>query len=134
MKYFLISISIGLALLIFLFVVFYTVFSRVGLQAKSKVGNFRPDISRLADGNYHGGFSSLGGRISSEVSFEIKNGKLQLINFDKLYGTPVYGAPQKVIERIDSLQNLDFDVVTGATVTSSLAKAAIKDAIDNGPR
>jgi uncharacterized protein with FMN-binding domain len=133
MKYFFIIISGGLILLILLFIFFYILFSRVGLEAKSMTGNFRPDMTRLADGQYHGHFSSMGGRISSEVSFEMRNGRLWLINFDQLYGTPAFGAPQKVIDRIDSLKSLDFDVVTGATVTSNLAKAAIKDAIDKGP-
>ena len=108
-------------------------FYMAGNAAERKVGNFIPASTQLADGKYHGEFSYLGGHISADVSFEIRNGKLWLIRFDKLYGTPIFGAAQKVYFAIDDSKNLNFDAVTGATITSNLAKAAIKDAIEKGP-
>ena len=123
-----------IVLFIFLIVAFFIFFSRIGKAAQNYVGDFKPDVKKLADGKYIGSFMYINERISSEVTFEIKDSSLWLINFDKLYGSPVLGAQQKVIDRIDSLKNLDFDAVSGATVTSMFAKAAIKNAIENGPQ
>ena len=103
-----------------------------GRAAQNSVGNFIPDQSTLSDGKYQGEFSYLSGHIGAEVSFEIKNGKLWLIKFDKLYGTTFTGSAQKVYFAIDDNKNLNFDAISGATITSNLAKAAIKDAINKG--
>lgn len=105
-----------------------------GRSARKAIGNFKPVMAELSDGIYQGNFTYLGGVISAQVSFEVRQGKLGIVKFDKLYGTRSLGAAQRVYAAIDDQRDLDFDGVSGATVTSNLARAAIKNAIDRGPR
>lgn len=121
-----------LGIFISLLIVFMLVIYMAGKKAQNHIGNFVPNQSTLTDGNYQGEFSYLGGYFSAKVKFEIKNGKLWLIKFEKLFGTTFTGSSQKVYFAIYKNKNLNFDTVTGATVTSNLAKAAIKNAIHNG--
>ncbi len=125
-------ITVLVGLVVVLLISGMMIFYAAGKSASQYVGDFKP-AATLADGNYHGTYSCLGGHISADVSFQIKDGKLYLIRFDKLYGTAFFGSAQKVYYAIDDQKNLDFDVVTGATITSNLAKAAIKNALQNGP-
>ena len=134
MRFILRSLAVVLGIFISMLIVFMIVFYMAGRAARKSVANFIPDQSTLADGKYQGEFNYLGGYISADVSFEIRNGKLWLIKFDKLYGTTFTGSSSKVYFAIDDNKNLNFDAISGATVTSDLAKAAIKDAIGKGPQ
>jgi uncharacterized protein with FMN-binding domain len=71
--------------------------------------------------------------VGAKISFNVKDGELVLYNFERLYGTIGYGAPQNVKSGIDQKEDLNFDAVSGATVTSNLARAAIKNALEKGP-
>jgi uncharacterized protein with FMN-binding domain len=133
MRFFVKILSVLVGLMVLFLIVFMLVFYMAGRSALKSVGNFVPDESELADGKYEGEFSCLGGYLNAEVNFEIRNHKLWLIQFEKLYGTSFTGSAQKVYFAIDDNKKLNFDAVTGATVTSNLAKAAIKDAIRKGP-
>lgn len=109
------------------------VFNLGGKNANSFVGDFKPTMSNLENGSYKGTYSFLINKLGATVSFNIENGKLGKYQFEKLYGTLGYGAARSVEARIDLRRNLDFEAVSGATVTSNFAKAAIKNAIENGP-
>ena len=108
-------------------------FNMAGRNAGKYVGDFQPELSRIADGEYEGEYSAIIPKVGAKISFKIKDGELIHFNFDKLYGTIGYGAPQNVIFGIDQKEDLNFDSVSGATVTSNLARAAIKNALENGP-
>lgn len=108
-------------------------FNLAGRNAATYVGDFRPDIMQIEDGNYEGSYYSFSKKIGASVSFEIKEGRLQNYHFDQLYGTIGYGAPENVRQQIDRNGNLDFEAVSGATVTSNLARAAIRNALEKGP-
>ncbi len=123
-----------LALFILYLIFFYFLVKKTDMEARRISGKFRPDISVLPDGKYAGRFSPSFKRFGAEVTFEIKDHRLGIIRFEELYGTPGYGAPQSTIEKIEETGNLDFDAVSGATITADFAKAAIRDAIENGPR
>jgi uncharacterized protein with FMN-binding domain len=103
-----------------------------GRKADHAVNHFQVDISRMKDGRYHGSFSFLG-RMDAEVEFEIRQGKLVEYQFLKLTGTPGYGADYAVTAQIDARKDLNFDAASGATITSNFARAAIRDAVENGP-
>ncbi len=120
--------GIILLIILFLFLIFYL----SGKKAEKFNGDFQPDISQLKDGKYHGAFSYFGDE-KAEIRFEIIRGKLVACEFLELTSTPGYGAAYTVKTQIDSKKNLTFDAATGATITSNFAKAAIKDAIENGP-
>jgi len=122
-----------LGLIAVLIVVSLIMFNIAGKRANSYIGDFRPDVSSLKDGTYKGSYSYLIERVGAKITFDVNQGKLGKYQFEKLYGTLGYGAPNSVKAQIDLRRNLDFDAVSGATVTSNFAKAAIKNAIDNGP-
>ena len=97
------------------------------------IGNFVPEVSRLEDGRYKGQFGMLNNRMEARVEFIVENHQLIACNFDKLFGTPGHKAPYLVKQKIDQIGKLDFDAVSGATLTSYMARAAIKNAIEKGP-
>ena len=119
-------------ILLLIIIISFLIFYLSGRNAKIFLGDFQPQISQLKDGIYHGTFSYLGDA-KAEIRFEIMEGKLVAYEFIELTSTPGYGADYTVKTQIDSKKNLTFDAASGATITSNFAKAAIKDAIENGP-
>lgn len=111
----------------------YLTFEVMGRQAENAVGPFKPEMSDLENGVYYGEYKAFDAFTVAEVEFEIENGRLSKIEFDNLFITPGHSAGEEVRERITENGDLRFDTVTGATRTSSFAKAAIKDAIEKGP-
>lgn len=120
----------GILLMVILIV--YIIFYLAGKKAENEVSQFKPELTKLKDGKYHGSFSFLGD-VKAEMEFEIMQGELVEYKFFKLTSTPGYGADYAVKTQIDSRKNLNFDAATGATITSNFAKAAIRNAIENGP-
>ena len=108
-------------------------FNLAGRNAGKYVGEFQPEMSRIEDGQYEGEYSTVISRVGAKISFKIKDGELIHYQFDKLYGTIGYGAPQNIKAGIDQKEDLNFDSISGATVTSNFAKAAIKNALEKGP-
>lgn len=106
----------------------YVLFIIAGRKATNITEDFSPDITRINDGLYQGEFTFLG-VTRAKVAFEIRKGKLVELSFEKLSETPGYGAAFTIISVIKSNSKLDFDAVSGATITSNFAKAAIKDAL-----
>jgi uncharacterized protein with FMN-binding domain len=116
-----------------LIIVVLVIFSLAGKNAAEYVGEFKPALSQIDDGTYEGEYSAIFGKIGAKITFNIKNGQLMHYHFDKLYGTFGYGATENVKSQIDQREDLNFDIISGATVTSNLAKAAIRDALEKGP-
>lgn len=108
-------------------------FNMAGKNAGKYVGEFQPMISQIEDGQYEGEYSAFINKVGAKISFKIKDGELVHYQFEKLYGTIGYGAPQNVKAAIDQKEDLNFDAISGATVTSNFAKAAIKNALQKGP-
>ena len=109
-------------------------FNMAGKNAGGYVGEFRPDLSQIEDGVYEGEYSFILDRLGAKISFEIKNSQLLHYKFEKLYGTIGYWAAEGIKLQMDQRDDLDFDVVSGATVSCNLARAAIKKALENGPQ
>ena len=108
-------------------------FNLAGRDAAGYVGDFKPEISQIGDGEYTGEYTFLIDKIGAKIHFEVQEGRLDHFSFDRLYGTIGYGAPENVKLQITQKDDLDFDGVSGATVTSNFARAAIKNALENGP-
>jgi uncharacterized protein with FMN-binding domain len=108
-------------------------FNLEGIRAEKSLGGFKPDTAALADGEYTGAYKGISGTVLSEVSFTIVDDKLTGVVFPSLLTTPGYKTKDEVTGRIIDGGDLRFDAVTGATRTSSLARAAIKDAVEKGP-
>ncbi|MEE4196360.1 MAG: FMN-binding protein [Bacteroidales bacterium] len=98
-------------------------------QAKALTQDFHPDPSRLPDGFYEGRFKAFNLITFSRVTFHLKGGKIRSLEFKKMYHTPGYLSKKEIEATLKERQNLDLDALTGATRTSSFAKAAIKNAI-----
>ncbi|MCP4231021.1 MAG: FMN-binding protein [bacterium] len=111
----------------------YAAFEIAGREAESYIGKFKPDTGSLDDGIYAGEYESFGTFTTAKVEFVIEGGEVASLSFPVLFRTPGHSAADEVRKRIDDTGDLRFDTVTGATRTSSFAKAAIKDAIETGP-
>jgi len=109
-------------------------FNMAGRNAGKYVGEFQPKLSQIEDGQYEGEYSTILKKVGAKISFKIKNGELVHFQFEKLYGTFGYGALQNVKTGIDQKEDLNFDSISGATVTSNFARAAIKNALKKGPK
>lgn len=107
-------------------------FNLAGRNAGKYVGEFQPMMSKIEDGRYEGEYTIIS-KVGAKISFKIKDGELVNYQFEKLYGTIGYGAPQNIKAVIDQKEDLNFDSISGATVTSNFAKAAIKNALEKGP-
>ncbi len=74
-----------------------------------------------------------------DIKFTIKNKQLESLEFHRMFGShnisgiPGYGSKEKIKSIILLSEDINFDAVTGASRSSSFAKAAIKDAILKGP-
>ena len=108
-------------------------FNMAGRNAGKYIGEFQPVLSRIENGQYEGEYSTIISKVGAKISFKIKDGELIHYQFEKLYGTFGYGAPQSIKAGIDQKEDLNFDSISGATVTSNFAKAAIKNALEKGP-
>lgn len=120
--------------IILIFIVFLSVnriFIKAGEKSRMYSSGINLQADQLGDGFYKGHFGYFFNLLGSDVKFEVKNGKIVNIDFDRLSGTPFYGASEIVIKKIKNSGNLNFDAVTGATITSNMAKAAINIAIEN---
>jgi len=107
-------------------------FNMGGRNAGKYVGEFQPRMSQIEDGQYEGEYSTIFKKVGAKLSFKVKDGELVHYQFEKLYGTIGYGAPQNVKAGIDQKEDLNFDSISGATVTSNFARAAIKNALEKG--
>jgi len=104
-----------------------------GKNAAEFIGDFKPVMKEIENGKYEGEYSFLLDKIGAEISFEVKEGRLVNYEFGRLYSTIGYGAFENVRSQIDKNNDLNFDAVSGATITSNFAKAAIKNALEKGP-
>ena len=123
----------GIIVLILCYAGIRLFFSQIEKKASAYVGDYIPDTALLDDGRYIGHVGFLNNRLEARVEFIIEDHRLVGCNFEELFGTPGHQAPYLVKQKIDQTGKLDFDAVSGATMTDHLARAAIKNAIDNGP-
>jgi uncharacterized protein with FMN-binding domain len=122
-----------IAVIIIFIIGTFILFTTAGNNAAEYVGRFKPDMSQIEDGSYEGAYSSIFDKFGAKITFDVKDGQLKHFHFDQLFGTIGYGGSESVIMKINEQKDLNFDVISGATITSNLAKAAIKTALENGP-
>jgi uncharacterized protein with FMN-binding domain len=128
------KVALYLIAVIIIFVIgIFILFNTAGKNAADYIGDFKPEMSQIDDGTYRGSYSSILEKFGAKITFTVKDGELTNFHFDQLYGTIGYGGPENVIMKIDQQEDLHFDGISGATVTSNLARAAIKNALENGP-
>ncbi len=103
--------------------------NRIGNQAKEYIGEFIPDISKLSDGTYRGTYKISDSKTGAAIEFTINNHKVTAVSVKKLYRTPLYPVTKKIKPYIEQSKNLNFDAISGATKSSLLLKAAIKNSL-----
>lgn len=122
-----------LGIIVVLLITVLILFNLAGGDAAETVGEFVPDMSAIRDGNYEGEYNYLFDKLGATVRFEVRNGRLLDCEFGQLFGTVGYGAAETIQAEIDQRKSLDFEAISGATMTSNFAKAAIRNALDKGP-
>jgi uncharacterized protein with FMN-binding domain len=105
--------------------------SRVSKLAENDLKEFFPRLSEMLEGKYTGSFSPDGFDVAS-VSFSVNQKSIKDFKINTLLSTPGYGADADILKAVKN-KGLGFDAVTGATSSSNIVKAALKDAIENGP-
>ncbi len=85
-----------------------------------------PNLNEIADGKYTGEASVF--PVSVKVGIEVK--KHRIVTIDMLKHTNGQGnEAEEIIERVLSKQQLNVDVITGATYSSKVILLAIEDAL-----
>ncbi len=104
----------------------------IGKQAKEYVGDFKPDVSELSNGTYRGMYYISKSKTGAEIEFSIESHRVTSLLVINVYRTPFYPAAKKIKQTMENDRNLNFDAITGATNSSNLLRAAIKNALVNG--
>ncbi len=129
MKTFKIIFKISLAFFVVLLFLSFFLFNRSGKIAKQYVGSYKVPMNKVKDGTYEGSFTVLGIIKGAHVRFEIKNNDIESFTFLSLLETPNFSVKEKILKAMKDKSTLHFDTITGATISSNLTKAAIKNAL-----
>ena len=86
----------------------------------------------LSDGSYSGSANGFGGEVS--VSFDVTDGTVSNMVISAESETPELGgaAAESIADAINASGSLDFDAVSGSTVTSTAIESAINAALGQG--
>lgn len=122
MKY--IIITLVLFILIGLFGVFYL--SR-DLKNVGEININPVDISSINDGTYVGEF--IGGRWTNEVAVTVEENQLSEIEIVRDVRFPIERVKEELFRRVLEEQQVNVDVIAGATVTCKAYLKAIENAL-----
>ena len=86
------------------------------------------DVSSVADGTYRG--SERHFPVTAVVDVEIAGGEIRSIDLVRHFHGPDHGADD-ILARVLERQNVDVDVVSGATYSSIVVLKAIENALSN---
>jgi uncharacterized protein with FMN-binding domain len=98
-----------------------------GLKSGSEMEISSVDPSSLSDGVYNGSYS--GGRWSNELAVTMKGGNIQDIKIIKDMDIAPPEISSELFNRVIKTQNINVDVVSGATVTSKAYLKSIETAL-----
>ena len=100
-----------------------------GYKAAQTAGKEDFEEEILADGDYSGEYRFFGVKTAASVQFSIRDKKLYRFNIDKILSTPGHDVKEHILHAIKPGGDLNFDAVSGATVSSQFVRAAIKNAV-----
>lgn len=123
------KILLSIFLIFVLIIVGGIIYLSRGLESGKSVVVNNVSISALRDGTYNGKYKA--GRWTNEVKLTVKNGKIAAIEVieDVTFNKPE--VTKELFDRIIVKQNLDVEVVSGATATSKAYLKAMEDALNN---
>lgn len=112
--------------IILLIIAGWIIFLTSGLNKVSKTEINSIDLSKYPDGTYYGSFD--GYRWDNKVEVIVKNHQIVKITIIDDVTFPKDEWSQELIRRVIEKQNVDIEIITGATVTSKAYLKAIENA------
>jgi len=88
-----------------------------------------PNLALKTDGTYRGNYDLSGTPVSVTLDVTIRNHKITDIKIVDHSCSPIGKKAEKIIDRIIEVQNLDVDVVSGATASSKSIIKAVENAL-----
>jgi len=88
-----------------------------------------PDLTSKTDGIYRGNYDLSGTPVNVVLDVTIQNHKISKIEIVKHICSPIGKKAEKIIDQIIAAQNLDVDVVSGATASSKSIIKAVENAL-----
>jgi uncharacterized protein with FMN-binding domain len=89
-----------------------------------------PDLNNIQDGTYRGEYSLPRSPLKAILDVTVKNHILTAINIIEHNCSPVGKKAEGIIDKIIEFQNLDIDVISGATLSSKTIKMAVQKALE----
>ena len=127
-KYFIQALRLGLVIVILLFAVMFIQVYAWAQKAEEFISFYPESIWEPEDNTYYGEYKGIIGL--SEVSFKITGSEIEWFSVNQAGTTPFFLVKAEDFERhIEGQGRLDFDAVSGATLTSNFIKAAIINAV-----
>lgn len=122
-----VKVTIGCVLAFFVLLLALVLFIMIRQGGDTNALPYSPlDISRIADGTYHGNAETL--LVRADVEVYVKSGALQSILIT--HHDNGFGAPAEAIADTMVAQNtLDVEAVSGATVSSRVIQSAAYQAL-----
>ena len=88
-----------------------------------------PDLILKTDGIYRGNYDLSGTPVKVILDVTIQSHKIIEIKIVKHSCSPIGKKAEKIIDQIISIQNLDVDVISGATASSKAIIKAVENAL-----
>jgi uncharacterized protein with FMN-binding domain len=88
-----------------------------------------PDLNGKPDGTYRGNYSLSGTPVKATLDVTIQNNKITTIEIINHSCSPIGRKAEKITGAIIEKQNLDIDVITGATASSKAILKAVENAL-----
>ena len=129
MKLFL-KIFLAVALIIALAIGGLAFYITRGLDTGAKLVIGSIDLNTVEDGVYEGDYNS--GRFSNKVSVTVKDHKIADIELDKDITFSKPEVTKEIFGRVIEEQDVDVDIVSGATVSGKAYLKAIENALTEG--
>ena len=98
-----------------------------GLDTGAKVEINNVNLTTVSDGIYDGKYNS--GRWTNELSVTVKDHKINKIDVVKDVAFPNQESTQQLFNKVIEKQEIDVDVVSGATITSKAYQKSIENAL-----
>jgi uncharacterized protein with FMN-binding domain len=118
-----------MAKLRFVLIVFFcTLIAGCSTAYKNLVAEM-PDLGPMTDGVYRGNYDLSGTPVKVILDVIIQNHNIIKIEILKHSCSPIGKKAEKITERIIEYQNLDVDVISGATASSKAILKAVENAL-----
>jgi uncharacterized protein with FMN-binding domain len=88
-----------------------------------------PDLTPIANGVYRGNYDLSGTPVKVTLDVIIQDQKIIKIEIVEHSGSPIGKKAERITDRIIEYQNLDVDVISGATASSKAILKAVENAL-----